>query len=330
MRLPLRLAAPRSAALTSGCASTGSCSAADVGGQVRDHPRRRRAAGAPHLREPRPGICRAARSSAASRRSTRPGARCSEELGRQIEDWVHLGEFYVSTNHHRDNLNLFHGRLSDRRIELDEVELAEAAWFPRDALPPELGVSCARSSRASRAPDRRYPLGRRRRCGVRAGGQGELQRDVLMAAQRGAQRPQDPGRRLDHDHRRPPRGHGRMDPAKGELERPEAASPRRLCLGGDLHPRPGVAGHDHGEPAGPQPPGQRRKRAALLVHGDGGRRLAGEVEGVAGVDGAGPRLAGRWLGRPRTAPHTATYPARRSDRGCSCPRRGTTRSSSAS
>jgi 8-oxo-dGTP pyrophosphatase MutT (NUDIX family) len=63
----------------------------------------------------------------------------NEEIGRRIEDWVHLGEHYVSTNHHRDNLNLFHGRLDDRRIELDEVELAEAAWFPRDALPPELG-----------------------------------------------------------------------------------------------------------------------------------------------------------------------------------------------
>lgn len=62
-----------------------------------------------------------------------------EEIGRRIEDWVHLGEFHVATNHHRDNLNLFHGRLSDRRIELDDTELAESGWFPRDALPPELG-----------------------------------------------------------------------------------------------------------------------------------------------------------------------------------------------
>jgi len=62
-----------------------------------------------------------------------------EEIGRRIEDWETLGEYYVSNNHHRDNLHLFHGRLSDPHIELDLVELSEAGWFPRDALPSELG-----------------------------------------------------------------------------------------------------------------------------------------------------------------------------------------------
>ena len=63
----------------------------------------------------------------------------NEELGRRIEHWDDLGELYVSVNHHRDNLHLFHGRLDDRRVELDLVEIAAAEWFPRDALPADLG-----------------------------------------------------------------------------------------------------------------------------------------------------------------------------------------------
>ena len=63
----------------------------------------------------------------------------NEEIGRRIEEWVDLGELYVTTNHHRDNLHLFHGRLDDRRVEIDLVELAQADWFPRDSLPAEVG-----------------------------------------------------------------------------------------------------------------------------------------------------------------------------------------------
>jgi 8-oxo-dGTP pyrophosphatase MutT (NUDIX family) len=63
----------------------------------------------------------------------------TEEIGRRIEDWEDLGELYVSNNHHRDNLYLFHARLGDRRIELDLVELDEAQWFAPDGLPPNLG-----------------------------------------------------------------------------------------------------------------------------------------------------------------------------------------------
>jgi 8-oxo-dGTP pyrophosphatase MutT (NUDIX family) len=63
----------------------------------------------------------------------------NEEIGRRIEDWVDLGELFVSTNHHRDNLHIFHGRLDDPRIELDPVELAEARWFTSDQLPDDIG-----------------------------------------------------------------------------------------------------------------------------------------------------------------------------------------------
>ena len=62
-----------------------------------------------------------------------------EELGRRIDDWHELGELFVRTNHHDDNLHLFLARVNDRRLELDLGELAEAGWFPRDALPADLG-----------------------------------------------------------------------------------------------------------------------------------------------------------------------------------------------
>lgn len=61
-----------------------------------------------------------------------------EELGRRIEDWISLGELFVNTNHHDDNLHLFQARVSDRQLDLNLTELAEADWFPRDALPADL------------------------------------------------------------------------------------------------------------------------------------------------------------------------------------------------
>src|ERR1700730_13157099 len=63
----------------------------------------------------------------------------NEELGRRFEDWADLGELYVNTNHHRDPLHLFQARVEDRELDLNLTELAEAAWFPRDALPEDLG-----------------------------------------------------------------------------------------------------------------------------------------------------------------------------------------------
>jgi 8-oxo-dGTP pyrophosphatase MutT (NUDIX family) len=61
-----------------------------------------------------------------------------EELGRSIEGWIDLGELFVNTNHHDDNLHLFHARVADRDLDLNYTELADARWFARDALPAEL------------------------------------------------------------------------------------------------------------------------------------------------------------------------------------------------
>jgi 8-oxo-dGTP pyrophosphatase MutT (NUDIX family) len=59
-----------------------------------------------------------------------------EELGHRIEDWVELGDMFVSTNHHHDHLHLFQARLADRRLDLDLTEIADAHWFPLSAPPP--------------------------------------------------------------------------------------------------------------------------------------------------------------------------------------------------
>ncbi len=62
----------------------------------------------------------------------------NEELGRRIEDWTSLGELFVNTNHHDDNLHLFQARIADRELDLNLTELSEAAWFSPHALPADL------------------------------------------------------------------------------------------------------------------------------------------------------------------------------------------------
>ena len=115
-----------------------------------------------------------------------------EELGRRIEDWEDLGELFVNSNHHDDNLHLFQARLGDRRLDIDLTELAEAGWFPRDALPADLGrfvrKILARAALArARNPDGSDPRGRRPGRGVGARGQRQLQRDALVPTNGGAQ-----------------------------------------------------------------------------------------------------------------------------------------------
>jgi ADP-ribose pyrophosphatase YjhB (NUDIX family) len=62
-----------------------------------------------------------------------------EELGRRIEHWEDLGDLSATVDHHSDTLYLFRTRLGDRRLDIDLTELAEAHWFRRDQLPPDLG-----------------------------------------------------------------------------------------------------------------------------------------------------------------------------------------------
>ena len=62
-----------------------------------------------------------------------------EELGRGIDDWQELGVLYVNADHHRDNLHLFQAQIADPQLDIDLTELAEARWFRRDELPPDVG-----------------------------------------------------------------------------------------------------------------------------------------------------------------------------------------------
>jgi 8-oxo-dGTP pyrophosphatase MutT (NUDIX family) len=63
----------------------------------------------------------------------------AEELGRRIDDWHELGVLYARMDHHRDNLHMFEAEIDDRQLDIDLTELAQAAWFRRDELPPDVG-----------------------------------------------------------------------------------------------------------------------------------------------------------------------------------------------
>ncbi|HWE32863.1 MAG TPA: NUDIX domain-containing protein [Solirubrobacteraceae bacterium] len=62
-----------------------------------------------------------------------------EELGLVIDGWSEIGELRVRQYHREDTITICHAELSAPTLELDYGELAAAAWFGRDALPPDRG-----------------------------------------------------------------------------------------------------------------------------------------------------------------------------------------------
>jgi len=62
-----------------------------------------------------------------------------EELGVRIDHWQALGEVEANKHHRRDVLHCFQAELSSHPLTIDHGELATARWFPRDALPRDLG-----------------------------------------------------------------------------------------------------------------------------------------------------------------------------------------------
>ncbi len=62
-----------------------------------------------------------------------------EELGVRIDDWVALGEVFASMHHRRGALHCFQAELHEPALRMDPGEIAAASWFPRQALPPNLG-----------------------------------------------------------------------------------------------------------------------------------------------------------------------------------------------
>jgi 8-oxo-dGTP pyrophosphatase MutT (NUDIX family) len=63
----------------------------------------------------------------------------NEELGLSIDDWTRQGEAVVDFDHHRDRVQFFSAQVLAPDIRLNEAELAEARWFSRRQLPPDLG-----------------------------------------------------------------------------------------------------------------------------------------------------------------------------------------------
>lgn len=62
-----------------------------------------------------------------------------EELGVQVEDWIPLGQVLTTMHHRRDTMHCFQAELHDSAITMDRGELSAVEWFPRRALPSDLG-----------------------------------------------------------------------------------------------------------------------------------------------------------------------------------------------
>jgi 8-oxo-dGTP pyrophosphatase MutT (NUDIX family) len=62
-----------------------------------------------------------------------------EELGISIGDWTSVGRLTGRADYRRDTLYCFRVALDDPELTLDRGEIDDAAWFPRDALPDDLG-----------------------------------------------------------------------------------------------------------------------------------------------------------------------------------------------
>jgi len=62
-----------------------------------------------------------------------------EELGVEPPELAELGSVVVEIGRRCDTIHYFHAQLPDRRLDPDDVELAEVGWFDPGALPPHPG-----------------------------------------------------------------------------------------------------------------------------------------------------------------------------------------------
>ena len=69
-----------------------------------------------------------------------------EELGVDVP-WEHLGSLGATTDHKAERVHCFLAERPEGDLVLARAELAEAAWFPLDALPSPLGDVSLRSLR---------------------------------------------------------------------------------------------------------------------------------------------------------------------------------------
>src|SRR5205807_1217530 len=62
-----------------------------------------------------------------------------EELGLAIDDWRSLGRVTGRAYYRNDTLHCFQAELDGPGLTLDRGEIETAQWFPRRALPPDVG-----------------------------------------------------------------------------------------------------------------------------------------------------------------------------------------------
>jgi ADP-ribose pyrophosphatase YjhB (NUDIX family) len=82
------------------------------------------------------------------------GREMFEELGLSDVQWRPLGEVRGSVDHRQDTIHGFHADLRAPALTIDDVELAQVGWFPRTALPADLGPYVAPIIERARLGDR--------------------------------------------------------------------------------------------------------------------------------------------------------------------------------
>lgn len=58
-----------------------------------------------------------------------------EEVGVTLASLVPLGSYFHTRQYKRDTVHCFYGQAKHGALQIDPVEVAEAAWFPIDMLP---------------------------------------------------------------------------------------------------------------------------------------------------------------------------------------------------
>ena len=62
-----------------------------------------------------------------------------EELGLGSADWTPIGELHGRADRRHDTIHCFRVELADPKLTIDAGELGATDWFPRSALPDDLG-----------------------------------------------------------------------------------------------------------------------------------------------------------------------------------------------
>jgi NADH pyrophosphatase NudC (nudix superfamily) len=65
----------------------------------------------------------------------------AEEVGVELTGVTPIGSYFNRREHKRDTVHCFAATVSSRDHRIDEIEIAEAAWFEADALPSFRGPS---------------------------------------------------------------------------------------------------------------------------------------------------------------------------------------------